>query len=183
MDYSSRRLLRRLLLFPFLLLAALIILFEELAWDELAALAARLSRWAPVAALEARIARLSPWAALVVFFVPGILLLPVKLAAVWCVAEGHALLGVLVIVLAKVLGTALVARIFALTQTQLLTVQWFARLYDWVVAFKNSLHRRLRASAPWRRCMEWVRKIKSAGIGKGGSARLIRRWVDRWRKP
>lgn len=176
------RRLRRILLFPVLVAAALVILFEELAWDELAALASRLARWSPIARLEARITRLSPLMAVVVFFVPGILLLPVKLAAVWCVAAGHAFLGIAVIVLAKIAGTALVARLFALTRPQLMTVGWFARLYNKVIDFKTILHRRLRALAPWRAIQSLIRTIQSHGRGSGGISRLLRRLVARWRR-
>ena len=47
--------------------------------------------------------------AFVVLVLPSLLILPVKLLAVWLVAEGRVTLGVAVIVAAKVVGTALLA--------------------------------------------------------------------------
>ncbi|GGY22550.1 hypothetical protein GCM10011289_27990 [Paludibacterium paludis] len=178
---NGARWLRRALRFPFLLVVALVILFEEFAWDELAALAARFARWRPVAALEKRIMALPPLAALAVFLVPGVLLLPVKLAAVWLIAAEHVLTGLTVIVLAKVAGTALVARIFSLTRPQLMTVRWFAAIHDRVVAFKRSLHETLRAMAVWRAAVAWLRRLR-ASRRSGGMSRFVRRRLEHWRR-
>ena len=59
-------------------LVALLLLFEEWGWEPLAALLARLGKLPAVAWLERRIASLPPYGALVTFFVPALMLLPVK---------------------------------------------------------------------------------------------------------
>jgi hypothetical protein len=61
------------------ILVALIIVFEEWGWRPLADLLGRLARWRPWAAIEAVIIRLPPYVALVVFALPTLLLLPLKL--------------------------------------------------------------------------------------------------------
>ena len=48
--------------------------------------------------------------------------------------------GVGVFFLAKVVGTALFARVFALTSPALMRLPWFKRLYDWFVPFKARLY-------------------------------------------
>jgi hypothetical protein len=131
-------------------LLALLILFEEWGWEPLQRLAARIARLPPLAWLERRITRLPPWAALGVFVLPMLALLPVKLAALWLIGQGRATLGVLLIVAAKLVGTALVARLFTLTQPALMQLAWFARGYRRWLAWKTALLAQVRASWAWR---------------------------------
>ncbi|MDN3919318.1 hypothetical protein [Roseateles violae] len=132
------------------LLLALIILFEEWGWEPLARLMARIGALPPLRRLGPLIRGLPPYAALLLFLLPGLLLLPVKLAALWLIGIGRAGLGLALIVLAKLLGTAVVARLFQLTQPALLRLAWFARLYARWSAWKQGLLDWLRASAAWR---------------------------------
>lgn len=143
--------LRRL----FTLLAALLLLFEEWGWEPLATLAERLSRLPLWARVEQRIAGFPPWAAVVVFFVPALALLPVKLLAVFFVGQGHALWGVAVLLLAKVAGTAVVARLFRLTQPALMRLQWFACWYPRWKAWKDVIMEQVRSSSAWRQARRW----------------------------
>ncbi len=131
-------------------LLALLILFEEWGWEPLKRAMAWLMRWPPLAWIERAIARLPPYAALAVFFVPTLLLLPVKLTALWLIGQGKAALGLAVIVGAKLAGTALVARLFHLTQPALMKLAWFARLYKGWTMWKDAWVLRIRASWAWR---------------------------------
>jgi hypothetical protein len=131
-------------------LLALIILFEEWGWEPLKRAMAFIARWPPFAWIERRIAALPPYAALTVFFLPTLLLLPVKLGALWLIGRGQAMLGLIVIVLAKLVGTALLARLFQLTQPALMRLDWFARLYTRWSVWKAALLVRVRASWAWR---------------------------------
>jgi hypothetical protein len=131
-------------------LVALIVLFEEWGWEPLQRLMARIGRWPVVRHIEAGIVRLPPWAALIVLALPSLLLVPVKLAALWLIGWGHGTLGVAVIVVAKVVGTAIVARLFALTRPALMRITWFETLYARWVAWKDSVIARVRASWAWR---------------------------------
>jgi hypothetical protein len=131
-------------------LLALALLFEEWGWEPLARLLGQLARLPIIGWLERRIAALPPYGALAVFFLPALLLLPVKLLALWLISQGRTLLGVTVIVAAKLLGTAIVARLFMLTQGQLMQLAWFARLYARWTDWKAALLARVRASRPWR---------------------------------
>lgn len=130
---------------------ALLILFEEWGWLPLQALLARLARWPPLRTAEARIRRLPPWPALALFALPTLALLPVKLAALALIARGQPLAGLAVILVAKLLGTAVVARLYLLTQPALLQLAWFARLHHWWLPWKAALLARVRRSWAWRR--------------------------------
>ena len=111
-----RKILRILLTTPL----ALVLLFEEWGWAPLAALMMRLARLPIWYRLERWIASLPPWAALVTFLLPMIALFPVKLGAIYLFAAGHKLSGAILLIAAKLAGTAVVARLFHITQPALM---------------------------------------------------------------
>jgi len=131
-------------------LAAIVIFVEEWGWRPLAAFAARLARLPALARLEGLIRRAPPRVALALFLLPAVLLFPLKLAALWLIDDGRAVLGVAVIVAAKLLGTALVGRIFMLVEPQLMQFGWFARALGGWHGVKAHILAAVRASAPWR---------------------------------
>lgn len=129
---------------------ALVLLFEEWGWKPLAAALAWLARFRLVARIEALIASLPPYPSLAVFALPSAILFPVKIGALWLLAGGHVIKAGLLLAGAKVVSTALVARIFILTRPQLMQIGWFARAYHWFVPWKEALFARVRASFAWR---------------------------------
>jgi hypothetical protein len=132
--------LKRLLLVPLSWLAAIVFLIEEAIWDWTARLMARLGAVRLVHAIETHIATLPPRWALVTFLLPSLILIPAKLIGLHALAAGHILLGSSVFVLAKLLGMALFSRIFNLTRPALMQLAWFARLYAFVMHYRNRIH-------------------------------------------
>lgn len=137
-----------------LALAAIWLFLEEWGWRPLAIWLGRFARWPPWARTEARIARLPPRLALLVFLVPVVLLLPVKLLALSLLHAGHTALGLGVVVAAKLVGTAIGGRVFVLTEPQLMRLPRFARLVRWWRGVRLGVRRRVRlalnASPRWR---------------------------------
>lgn len=129
---------------------ALLVLFEEWGWERLAAGFAVLARLPLWGRLERWIASRPPWAALLLFGVPVLMLLPIKLFALYLFGQGHMAGGLGLILGAKVLGTALAARLFQLTHPTLMTLPWFARLYKPWKRWKDRVLLQLRGSWPWR---------------------------------
>ena len=146
-----RRLLRQL----FLILAALVLLFEEWGWVPLAALLRRLGRLPFWAWLERHIAALPPWGAIAVFAAPAIALFPVKLLALFLIGRGHALMGLGVLIAAKLVGTALLAWLFTLTQPALMQLAWFARWYPRWKNWKDGVIAQVKASVLWQSMRHW----------------------------
>jgi hypothetical protein len=157
------RMLARLASWPL----ALLILFEEWGWQPLQRALARLAERLHLQWLGEKIRALPPYAALALFLLPSVALLPVKLLALWLIGRGHVMLGAGVIVAAKIAGTAVVARLFTLTQPALMQLPWFASLYGRWTRWKDALLAQVRASWPWR----WGRVLKR---------RSVRRWRRRW---
>jgi hypothetical protein len=183
---------------PLVHLAALLLLLEEWCWDAGARIGAGLARWPLLAAVEARVRVLPPWGALCLFVLPGLLLLPVKLLAVVAIAHGHAVSGIATIVVAKLGGAAVVARLYALTLPTLLAVGWFARCHGWFMALKDRWIGRLRAShaymeagrllrAMQRALRRWRQQRATLARGRRSSRRssramrVLRRFVVQWR--
>ncbi len=175
---SMVKFLKRLLAAPFVFLAALIILLEDWLWDDLARLASAIGRLPIFRSIEAFIIGLPPYAALIFFAAPSLLLLPVKLIALYFMSHGQATLGLVTVVAAKVVGTALVARIFTLTRATLMRIGWFAWLYERFIAFKTRIYDAIKSTAIYQAAHQLRLRMRTtlrAWIGKRRSF-LRRRW-------
>jgi hypothetical protein len=128
--------MRRWLLYPLALLVALIVVFEEWLWPACAAALEYVGRLPLLRALRARIVTLPPWGAALLFVVPAAALLPIKLLGLWLIHAGHGVLGGAVFVGGKVIGTALAARIYQLTEPALRQFRWLALTIDGVLRLK-----------------------------------------------
>lgn len=150
---------------------ALVLMFEEWGWAQLAAALAWVGRLPGLRWIEARIRRLPPYGALALFAVPVLALLPLKILALYWLGHGHAALGVVVIIAAKLGGTALTARLFMLTQPTLMQLPWFARRFAQWMRFKDKVLTRVRNSPSWQglsrlrqalaqRVSQWVQRLR-----------------------
>ena len=170
------RVAKKLLAAPFILVAAILILLEDWLWEDLARLAAAIGRLPVLRSVEALIISLPPYLALLFFATPALLLLPLKIVALYFMAHGQATLGMLTIVAAKFAGTALVARIFTLTRPQLLRIAWFAWLYVRFMAFKAQIYSTIKATALYQSAHQLHLRVREA----------LRSWIGRrrsfWRK-
>src|SRR5260370_24765947 len=171
-------LMMRRLLQPVWVLLAVIFLIEAWLWDHLEPIVAWFVALIPLRAfkawLAARIDTLSPPMTLIVFIVPLIPLFPLKLVALWLLAHEYWMTAILPFVLAKFLGVGVAAFIFDVTRPKLLEMEWFEKLYDFVIA--------LRAKAA--SLVDPIKlRIKEAlrGAGDGWSARVLR-LIQRFRK-
>lgn len=138
------------LLWIFKVLLAALILFEEWGWEPLRRAFALFAKLPVIRQFETLLKRLPPRWALLVLVLPSLMILPIKLLALWLVAEGRVTLGIAVIVAAKLIGTALLAWLFQLIQPALMQLPWFARVHGRWTAWKAELLAWVRASAVWR---------------------------------
>lgn len=129
---------------------AIVVVFEEWGWRPLAAALGTLARLRPFAWLEQQVRALPPYAALAVFGLPSLLLLPLKLLSLYLLGHGYKLAAVALFVSAKVVGTALVARIYILTEAALKQIGWFKRAFDRLMPIKTALQQWVRESTVWR---------------------------------
>lgn len=183
--------MKRLLLAPVVYSAAMLLMFEDWLWNACATLGSHFTGLRALRKIEEVLVGLSPRLALCAYVMPAVLLFPVKLLALFAMARGHVSLGIVVILVAKLLGTALVARIYSLTKPALLSMPWFARWHNRFVVHKDRLILRLKTSPAWRhlraelkrmserRRYLWLRLRKRYFTGRFG--RLCRKLIARKR--
>jgi hypothetical protein len=138
-----------------------LLLFEEWGWEPLARAIAQLARLPLWARFENALRALPPWGAALAFFVPVLLLFPIKLLGLFLLGRGHGLSALLLLLAAKVVGTAIVARLFQLLEPTLMRIPLFARWYPRWKQWKDRVLAMVRQSAPWRsvrRLMNGVRR-------------------------
>ena len=162
---SLRRAVKRLITPPLVVLATALMLVEEYLWHGLVRFGAWVGRLPPIAELEARLADLTPAGCLVALLVPAGLAVPIELFALWLMTAGHILAGVVLLIAAKLVPTALVARVYTICEPKLATIAWFVRLRDVILAAKDWAHRKLEVQPAWRT----ARKV----------LRIARHWVVR----
>ena len=137
---------------------AILFLIEAWLWRRLELVVERLVAALPFAAfkrwLTGMLEKLPPYGALFLFVIPGILLMPFKFAALWLLARGQIVLGGLVFIAAKLVGTGVVAFLFHVCHDKLMSIGWFATLYEtvmrvkrWAEALVAPYKRKLRAYA------------------------------------
>jgi hypothetical protein len=156
------RLAKRSLAAPFVILAAIVIVIEDWLWEDLARMAAAIGRLPILRSVEAFVVGLSPYPALLFFATPALLLVPLKLVALFLISHGQATMGVLTIIVAKFAGTALVARIFTLTHPQLLRIAWFAWLYVRFTGFKTRIYATIKTTAIYQLVHERHQRMRNA---------------------
>jgi hypothetical protein len=129
---------------------AIILIFEEWGWKPLARAMAWLGEFRLVARAEKIVAGLPPYGALAAFLGPSLVLFPLKLLALYLITTGHAIMAALLFIGAKLIGTAVLARLYMLTSPKLMQIPWFARAHDSLMPWKDALFAKIRASWAWR---------------------------------
>lgn len=88
-------------------LLAIFLIIEEWLWDLLTAFGRSLSRWLNLLQFEQWLSQTTATMALVAFSIPILIVTPINLVAFGLLAKGLILQGILMEVLAKLLGTLL----------------------------------------------------------------------------
>jgi hypothetical protein len=72
-----------------------------------------------------------------VLAIPTSLVEPLKLAAVAIAGAGHWITGTVTIVCAYAASLLGIERLFRIVKPKLMTLPWFARLWNWFIAFRS----------------------------------------------
>jgi hypothetical protein len=111
---------------------------------------------------------LPPWAAVLTFAMPSIIILPVKVSALWFAAHHRFALATAAVVLGKIMATAIVARLYRILRPTMMQLRWFAwadtkffAWRDWAYAFVKSLPAWQEAKALVQRARTWLAELVS----------------------
>jgi hypothetical protein len=135
----SVRMLRKLLK-PFWVFLALLFLLEAWLWDLLVPPIRRLIEWIGWSRIKYQLSLwltdLPRWLIVCVFVLPDTVLLPVKLAGLWLVTQGHVIIGMGLFVMAKTLSLGVTVLLFELCRERLLELAWFRWIYEKIEAIR-----------------------------------------------
>ena len=148
--------------------AAAVVFVEQVLIRYLNVMMAAVARWPLIARFEAWLVTLPPWAAVLAFALPSILILPVKVAALWFAAHHRFALATVSVVLGKILATAILARLYRILRPTMMQLRWFAwadaRFFawrDWAYAFVKSLPAWQQAKVLIERTRAWLAELVS----------------------
>lgn len=156
------------LLHPIIFVLAGLLVFEEWLWDALKAQFRKLGSLALFRAIERGLRQLGPWSSLLVLLFPALILFPFKLAALWALTNGHSILGLGVLICAKLTGTGVAAYLFDIVRDNARQLAWFDRVYVAVTALLARAKAWLKAQPAYLAAVHAIRRARLL------AARLLR---------
>ena len=129
---------------------AIFLIIEEWLWNLLSAFGHKLVRLLNLEQFEQWLRQTTAPMALVAITIPILIIAPINLAAFKLLVNGLILQSILMEVLAKLLGTLLVARVFALTKPQLLTFAFLNIIYTTITLWLQWAHNKVTETTFYR---------------------------------
>lgn len=166
LESNALKKLGRIVAGPMALAAYAAVVFEEYVWEKAKVAMESMGRLPAVAWAESALRKAPPWAAMLCFFIPGLSVVPFKLAAFALISHGHAFAGASLFVAAKTVGAALVGRVWKLTEPALRSVPFIDRNVDRLLAAKDAVKH-------WASSLWSVRYAKIALKKAARTARIV----------
>ena len=141
--------------------AAAIVFLEQTLIRCLNMVTAAIAGWPPIARLEARLMRLPPYWALLTFVTPSVLILPIKLSAFWFGMHHHYGLALGSVILGKLLGTAILARLYRILQPTLMSIPWFAWADTHFFAWRDRAYAFVKSLPAWQKAQAMVQAART----------------------
>ena len=131
--------LRKILLLPFNIIVAILILLDEVARPVYRPRARWLASLRLVEAAEAQVARLNRYVILVLLAVPFAIAEPLKIYGVLMLGEGHFIRGIVILALAYLASFLLIERIYHAGRDKLLSIGWFGWIMGQITRVRAAL--------------------------------------------
>jgi hypothetical protein len=168
MPEVMKRHLKRALEIVLVALAAAFVFFEQTLIRYLNMVTAAIAAWPPIARLERWLVRLPPYVALLAFIAPSLLILPIKVIALFFGLKGKYVLALGTLIVGKLLATAILARLYSILRPTLMSISWFAwadkAFFTWrdrIYGFVRSLPAWQKAAAIVQQARAWVAQLVS----------------------
>jgi hypothetical protein len=159
---ESKIILRRLLRLPAEIIVGLYLVVDGVIAPLFRPVMRLLSRLAIVQRIEQWIVSLPPYVILALLVVPFGIAELAKAYAVFLMGTGHFKTGFTVFVGAYIVSILVCERIFQAGKPRLMTIGWFATLFNWVMAYKDRILDWFRTTEIWRLAVGLKQKVKSA---------------------
>jgi len=121
--------------------------------------------------LGALIGRLPPYVALVLLAVPFVIIEPAKVGALWVIATGHVVEGVVLLLIAQVASLLICERIFHAGYEPLMRIGWFRAVLGWLFGIRDWALAIARETAAWKAAVGMARGVRDWVRGLVGSLR------------
>ncbi|SFK09086.1 hypothetical protein [Methylocapsa palsarum] len=114
-----------------------------------------------IARLQAAVARLPPYGVLVALAIPFAVAEPAKIYAVILIGTGHVIVGVSALVLAYAVSLLIIERIYDAGKAKLMTIEWFAKILNWLIAFRDRIIAWAKSTEAWAYGVALGRKARA----------------------
>lgn len=152
--------LKRALQMALVPFAAAIVFFEQTLIRYLNRVTAAVAAWPPIARLEAWLTRLPPYWALLTFVAPSVLILPIKLSALWFGMHHRYGLALASVIFGKLLATAIVARLYRVLRPNLMSIPWFAWADTRFFAWRDRAYAFVKSLPGWQKAQAMVKAMR-----------------------
>ena len=146
-------------------IAAAIVFFEQVLIACLNVITAAFARLPWIAKFEAWLQTLPPYVALCTFAAPSILILPIKLITVWFGIHGRFGLALGTLIAAKILGTAILARLYRILRPKLMTIPWFAWTDTHFFFWRDRAYAFVKSLPAWRTAAAIIERLRVRLVG------------------
>ena len=140
---------RQILLLPFNIVVAILIILDEIARPLYRPLALWIASLRLVELAEVQIAKLNRYAILFLLAVPFAIAEPLKVYGVLLLGEGRLWRGLIVLAIAYLASFLLIERIYHAGRDKLLSIGWFAWIMERIAWIRSSITDWLKATPIW----------------------------------
>jgi hypothetical protein len=120
-----------------------------------------LSRLALFKRIGAVIGRLPPYGVLVLLAIPFVLVEPLKVVALYWIATGLVIRGVLLLIASYFVSILTLDSLYKAGEGQLMKIGWFARLVRWIVELRDWALGWVRSTAAWQWAAARIASIRA----------------------
>lgn len=144
----------------FVFFATLFILFEEWVWFKLLRWMKALASLPVFKQIESVIREQNRWVSLILFIIPELAFIPVKLGVVWLFGNNHAYFGVILFIAAKLTGTALFAWMYSVTEAKITQFVFVCYIRDLVLRVRSWAHNWIQQKEAYKKTKLFIATIK-----------------------
>lgn len=168
--------MKRILSSIFVFVATLFIFFEEWLWFRLLKGMKTIASLPVIRNIENVLRNQNKWVSLAIFIIPELSFIPVKLSVVWLIGNNHMMSGVILFITAKIVGTALFAWMWDVTQDKITQFNWIKVIRDTVLKVRTWAHNWIQSQPMYvqvRKRLILLRYHKSSWIHRKFKAAII----------
>ena len=144
----------------FVFLATVIIFFEEWLWFRLLAVMRSIAALPIFRQIEGFIRAQNKWVSLMLFIIPELAFIPVKMGVLWLMGNNHTFYGVILFITAKIVGTALFAWMYSATEPKITQFRFVCWIRDKIQAIRTWAHDWIQSQEAYHQAKAFIAEIR-----------------------